>query len=46
MSSIYQPEEIDFNAIPRYVPPSQDALLRKFARESKIKYIMSTSTIS
>jgi hypothetical protein len=32
--------------IPNYVPPSQDNLLLKFARESGIKYVMSTSTIS
>jgi len=32
--------------IPPYTPPSQDKLLLKFAKESNIKYVMSTSTIS
>lgn len=32
--------------IPPYTPPSQDALLTKFAVESEVKYVMSTSTIS
>lgn len=43
---IAQIEEIDFNRIPGYNPPSKDPLLLKFARESEVKYIMSTSTIS
>ncbi len=32
--------------IPPYIPPSDDSLLLKFAKESKIKFVMSTSTIS
>ena len=43
---LYQPEEIKINDIPSYIPPSQDQLLMQFARESSIKYVMSTSTIS
>jgi len=39
-------EEIDMNRIPPYTPPSDDTQLLKFAQESKVKYVMSTSTIS
>jgi hypothetical protein len=39
-------EDIDFSKIPGYNPPSKDPLLLKFASESDVKYIMSTSTIS
>lgn len=39
-------EDVSFDEIPPYIPPSQDKLLLKFAQESKIKYVMSTSTIS
>jgi len=39
-------EDVNFDEIPPYIPPSQDKLLLKFAQESKIKYVMSTSTIS
>jgi len=46
LKNIYQPDQIDFDRIPPYVPPSEDKLLLKFAKESKIKYVMSTSTIS
>lgn len=43
---IPQPDEIDFDRIPGYKTPSNDPLLIKFAKETKTKYIMSTSTIS
>ena len=43
---IYYPHELRNDKIPEYLPPSKDELLLKFARESKIKYLMSTSTIS
>ena len=46
LKNISQPDELDFSKIPPYIPPSEDKLLMKFARESKIKYVMSTSTIS
>ena len=46
LRTILQPEQIDMDRIPPYTPPSQDKLLLKFARESKVKYVMSTSTIS
>lgn len=46
LQNIMTPEEIDMDRIPPYIPPSQDSLLLKFAKESKIKYVMSTSTIS
>lgn len=46
LRKIYQPHEVDLSKIPPYVPPSQDELLLKFARESNIKYVMSTSTMS
>ena len=39
-------EDVNLDKIPPYIPPSQDKLLLKFAKESKIKYVMSTSTIS
>lgn len=37
---------MDFSRIPPYIPPSTDELLLNFARQSNIKYVMSTSTIS
>lgn len=43
---IPQSEEIDHSRIPGYKTPANDPLLLKFARETKTKYIMSTSTIS
>lgn len=43
---IPQPDEIDWNRVPGYKSPSKDPLLLKFAKETKTKYIMSTSTIS
>lgn len=46
LRNIYQPDDIDLSRVPPYIPPSQDELLMKFARESKIRYVMSTSTIS
>ena len=46
LKRIPQPDEIDFDRIPPYKTPSNDPLLIKFARETKTKYIMSTSTIS
>jgi hypothetical protein len=46
LRTIMDPSEIDMDRIPPYTPPSEDKLLRKFARESKVKYVMSTSTIS
>ena len=46
LKNIPKIEDMDLDRIPKYVPPSNDELLLKFARESKIKYVMSTSTIS
>jgi hypothetical protein len=46
LRTIMDPSEIDMDRIPPYTPPSEDKLLLKFARESKVKYVMSTSTIS
>lgn len=46
LSKVYDPSEIEWTKIPDYIPPSKDKLLLKFAQESKIKYVMSTSTIS
>jgi len=43
---IYQPDEVALDRIPEYVPPSKDPVLLKFARDSQIKYLMSTSTVS
>ena len=43
---IPQPEEIDFDRIPGYYPPSKDKTLLNFAEKAGVKYIMSTSTIS
>ncbi|KAL4427251.1 hypothetical protein ABPG74_011487 [Tetrahymena malaccensis] len=43
---IPQPDEIDFDRIPPYIPPSNDKLLLDFAKQSNIRYVMSTSTIS
>ena len=46
LKNIPQPHEMDFSQIPDYSPPSYDVNLREFARFSKSKYLMSTSTIS
>jgi hypothetical protein len=46
LKNIIYPENIDYDRIPPYIPPSKDKLLHKFAMESNIKYVMSTSTIS
>ena len=46
LRNVTYPDQIDYNRIPPYTPPSQDKLLHKFAAESNIKYVMSTSTIS
>ncbi|KRX00122.1 hypothetical protein PPERSA_10621 [Pseudocohnilembus persalinus] len=46
LKNIVQPDQVDFNAMPPYIPPSQDELLLNFAKESNINFIMSTSTIS
>ena len=46
LRNVTYPDQIDYNRIPSYTPPSQDKLLHKFAMESNIKYVMSTSTIS
>lgn len=46
LKSIPKTEDINFDRIPPYIPPSKDELLLQFAKESKIKYVMSTSTIS
>lgn len=46
LKNIVSPDDVDVDRIPPYIPPSQDSLLMKFAKESKIKYVMSTSTIS
>lgn len=46
MRNIPNIQSINFTRIPGYNPPSKDPLLLKFAKESGVKYIMSTSTIS
>ncbi|EGR34709.1 mitochondrial mRNA processing protein, putative [Ichthyophthirius multifiliis] len=46
LRNIPQPDEIDFDKIPLYIPPSNDQLLLDFAKKSNIKYVVSTSTIS
>ncbi len=40
------PEEIDYDSIGDYIPPSRDTLLRSLAQRNACKYIMSTSTIT
>ena len=46
LRNIPQCETIDFGRIPPYIPPFKDKLLRQFAIDSRVKYIVSTSTIS
>ena len=46
LRNIYSPDDIDFNKLPNFKPPSQDENLLKFAKQSKCKYVMSTSAIS
>ena len=46
LKTIPNSDDVNFDRIPAYIPPSQDKLLLRFAQESKIKFVMSTSTIS
>lgn len=46
LKTIPQPEEVDFDQIPPYSPPSTDSKLIDFARQQHCRYLMSTSTIS
>jgi hypothetical protein len=46
LKKVYSPQEVDLSKVPPFTPPSRDSLLLKFAQESKIRYVMSTSTIS
>lgn len=46
LKNIPKLENLAMDHIPEYIPPSQDKTLLEFARNSNIKYVMSTSTIS
>lgn len=46
LRNIPKVEDLAMDQIPEYIPPSQDKSLLEFARNSNIKYVMSTSTIS
>lgn len=46
LRNICQPDEFNFDSIPRFVPPSQDANLHKTAAKYSSKFVSSTSSIA
>lgn len=46
LRNICQPEEFNFDSIPKFIPPSQDSSLQKAAAKHSSKFVSSTSSIA
>ena len=46
LRNLCQPEEFNFDSIPKFIPPSQDTNLHKAAAKHSTKFVSSTSSIA